>query len=187
MSGKRPSFLKELLSQGGAAFQFCCILHCFHEHVLDVTICIGPSMLPTFNVEGDVVLVEFFSTKFQRLKTGDVVVAKSPTNPKQTVCKRICGMPGDVVTVQPAHSFQSIRHHVVPEGHVWLQGDNLANSTDSRSYGAVPLGLVRGRVFYKVWHVFILVRVFSGCIHLSQSWTLKTRDYCYVRKSVRFA
>lgn len=92
MSAKRPSFLRDLLSQGGAALQFCCILHCFHEHILDVTICIGPSMLPTFNVEGDVVLVEFFSTKFQRLKSGDVVVAKSPTNPKQTVCKRICGM-----------------------------------------------------------------------------------------------
>ena len=42
----------------------------------------------------------------------------------------------------------------VPEGHVWLQGDNLANSTDSRAYGAVPLGLVRGRVFYKVHTAF---------------------------------
>jgi mitochondrial inner membrane protease subunit 1 len=44
-----------------------------------------------------------------------------------------------------------VRHHVVPQGHVWLQGDNLNNSTDSRSYGAVPLALVRGRVFYKMW------------------------------------
>ena len=34
---------------------------------------------------------------------------------------------------------------------VWLQGDNLRNSTDSRNYGPVPLPLVTGRVFFKVW------------------------------------
>ena len=38
----------------------------------------------------------------------------------------------------------------VPKGHVWLQGDNLHNSTDSRHYGAVPAGLLRGRVALKV-------------------------------------
>ena len=31
-----------------------------------------------------------------------------------------------------------------------LQGDNFANSTDSRHYGAVPYALLRGRVFLKV-------------------------------------
>jgi mitochondrial inner membrane protease subunit 1 len=45
------------------------------------------------------------------------------------------------------NAFQQVRHHVVSQGHVWLQGDNLNNSTDSRSYGAVLLALVRGRVF----------------------------------------
>ena len=39
----------------------------------------------------------------------------------------------------------------VPEGHVWLQGDNLSNSTDSRHYGPVPLGMVQGRVVLKIW------------------------------------
>lgn len=38
----------------------------------------------------------------------------------------------------------------VPTGHVWLQGDNVLNSTDSRDYGPVPMALVRGRVFCKV-------------------------------------
>lgn len=31
-----------------------------------------------------------------------------------------------------------------------VQGDNFANSTDSRHYGAVPYALLRGRVFLKV-------------------------------------
>jgi hypothetical protein len=35
-------------------------------------------------------------------------------------------------------------------GHVWLEGDNLQNSTDSRYYGPIPYGLVRGRIFFKV-------------------------------------
>jgi mitochondrial inner membrane protease subunit 1 len=135
----------------GGREQFSCLLHCFHEHILDVTICMGPSMLPTFNTDGDVVLVEFWTKKTNALKAGDVVVAKSPTNPKQTVCKRIAALEGQIVTVEPQNAFQQVRHHVVSQGHVWLQGDNLNNSTDSRSYGAVPLALVRGRVFYKMW------------------------------------
>eukprot|EP00798_Chlamydomonas_sp_ICE-L_P003557 gene3557-13629_t len=35
----------------------------------------------------------------------------------------------------------------VPPGHVWLQGDNLIHSLDSRQYGPVPMGMVRGKVF----------------------------------------
>ena len=33
----------------------------------------------------------------------------------------------------------------VPEGHVWVEGDNLSWSRDSRFFGPVPLALVRGR------------------------------------------
>ena len=42
------------------------------------------------------------------------------------------------------HSMQ------VPKGHVWLQGDNAYNSTDSRHYGPVPYALIQGKVFYRV-------------------------------------
>uniref|UniRef100_A0A3B5AWP8 Mitochondrial inner membrane protease subunit n=1 Tax=Stegastes partitus TaxID=144197 RepID=A0A3B5AWP8_9TELE len=40
---------------------------------------------------------------------------------------------------------------VVPKGHVWLEGDNLRNSSDSRSYGPIPYALIRGRVCLKLW------------------------------------
>jgi inner membrane protease subunit 1 len=36
---------------------------------------------------------------------------------------------------------------------VWLEGDNPFNSTDSRSYGPVPLALVKGLVSFKVCRI----------------------------------
>lgn len=39
----------------------------------------------------------------------------------------------------------------VPKGHVWLEGDNPLNSTDSRNFGSVPAGLIRGRAVFRLW------------------------------------
>jgi hypothetical protein len=38
----------------------------------------------------------------------------------------------------------------VPKGHVWLEGDNLIVSRDSREYGPVPLALIKGRAVLQV-------------------------------------
>lgn len=40
---------------------------------------------------------------------------------------------------------------VVPRGHVWIEGDNAANSMDSRQYGPIPLGLIRSRAVIRLW------------------------------------
>ena len=70
-------------------------------HVVDLTLCVGPSMMPTFNPSGDVVVV----AKRERAWTGrptrrgDVVLATSPTNPTQLVFKRVVGLGGGVVDV----------------------------------------------------------------------------------------
>lgn len=36
----------------------------------------------------------------------------------------------------------------VPQGHVWVEGDNLSHSRDSRYLGPIPMGLIRGRVSF---------------------------------------
>jgi len=77
------------------------------------------------------------------LSMGDVVVLEHPHR-NGTVCKRVVGLPGDTV-LRPQGLL------VIPDGHVWVEGDNPANSSDSRSYGAVPLTLIQGRVLCRVW------------------------------------
>jgi signal peptidase I len=70
------------------------------------------------------------------------------------VCKRIAATSGEVVSYTDKWGYTI--YQKVPEGHVWLLGDNPANSHDSRYYGPVPLEKLQGRVFLKIgknpWH-----------------------------------
>eukprot|EP01041_Mallomonas_annulata_P000469 gene469-877_t len=133
--------------------KFCSLLHMTTTYVGNVTLCVGPSMIPTFKENGDLVFVDHFSHKIlQRpFKQGDVVICICPYDAEKTICKRIAGLPGDTIAVKK-EEFGYIRNTIttIPRGHVWLQGDNPSNSTDSRSYGSVPMGLLQGRVVLKL-------------------------------------
>lgn len=65
------------------------------------------------------------------------------------VCKRVIGRANDVIVYQRPSDYYPCTV-VVPIGHVWLAGDNSQNSTDSRSYGPVPIGLLQGRVMLSI-------------------------------------
>lgn len=40
---------------------------------------------------------------------------------------------------------------IVPRGHVWIEGDNVENSSDSRHYGPIPQGLIKSRAVGRLW------------------------------------
>jgi len=73
----------------------------------------GPSMLPTFNLTGDLVLAERLSTRFEKMQRGDVVLVRSPENPRKIVIKRLMGMGGDTVRYAVDHANNGIEHTIV--------------------------------------------------------------------------
>ncbi|XP_041131202.1 mitochondrial inner membrane protease subunit 1-like [Polyodon spathula] len=132
----------------GYTIQYGCIAHCAFEYIGEPVVCSGPFMRPTIT-NCDVVFSERLSRHFYRIEKGDIVIAKSPSDLKMNICKRVIGLEGDkVCTSSPSDIFKT--HTYVPKGHVWLEGDDLKNSTDSRSYGPVPYALIKGRVCFKI-------------------------------------
>uniref|UniRef100_A0AAR5Q7C8 Mitochondrial inner membrane protease subunit n=1 Tax=Dendroctonus ponderosae TaxID=77166 RepID=A0AAR5Q7C8_DENPD len=136
--------LFKLLGSLGYLVQYGCVVHCTFEYLGDFVLCSGPSMEPTI-YSNDILFTEHLSALTQTIRKGDIIIAKCPTNPKQQICKRVVALQGEKVKT----GFAS--YEVVPIGHIWIQGDNVSNSTDSRSYGPVPLGLVRSKAVCKVW------------------------------------
>ena len=72
-------------------------LHFFNEYIGSVRATAGPSMLPTLNLQDDVVYVSKFYRRGKGVKVGDVVTLKHPMFPGVSAAKRVLGMPGDFV------------------------------------------------------------------------------------------
>lgn len=68
---------------------------------------------------------------------------KSPLDPNYKLIKRIIAIEGDVVTTLPPYPDREV---VVPQGHVWIEGDDHYNSDDSNIYGPVPRALIESRL-----------------------------------------
>ncbi|KAF6205460.1 hypothetical protein GE061_019633 [Apolygus lucorum] len=102
----------------------------------------GTSMLPTL-LESDVVVCDRRWWK-QVLEKGDIVVARNVRDTRTLVCKRVMAKSGDLVLVKTGFVE-------VPDGFVWLEGDNSYDSYDSRNYGPVPIEMVKGRVVLRIW------------------------------------
>ncbi len=121
----------------------------------------GTSMMPTYK-DGDRLVVEKLSTGVER---GDVVVFHYPRDPKKSFVKRVIGLPGERIEIRdgvvridgvaidepyvsPQFSSAPSRpiSETIPEGHVFVIGDNRDHSNDSRAWGPLPVELIYGKV-----------------------------------------
>lgn len=117
---------------------------------------------------GDFVLVNKAVYFFDKLpQRGDVIVFRYPLNPDTTpYIKRVIGLPGDQIRVDLGKVYvndeQIIEPYIaegtgrggiwtVPDGQLFVMGDNRANSSDSRTWGYVPMENVIGRAELIYW------------------------------------
>ncbi|MCZ7661853.1 MAG: signal peptidase I [Thermoleophilia bacterium] len=119
-------------------------------------------------VKGDRVLVNRFIYRFSEPERGDVVVFHPPTAPQEDYIKRIVAVGGQTVAVhdgklyvdgepqdEPYVKNPSINgtfpEREVPEGSVFMMGDNRNQSGDSRVFGPVEESRILGKAFMVYW------------------------------------
>jgi signal peptidase I len=74
------------------------------------------------------------------LRRGALVVVEHPDRPGFEVVKRLTGLPGDPI----GDSSLSASQH-------WVQGDNRAASSDSRTFGPVASNAIKGVIRVRYW------------------------------------
>jgi signal peptidase I len=125
------------------------------------------SMEPTLMIS-DRVLVNRFIYHFRDPKVGEIVVFRSPLNPKEDLIKRIVAVGGDTVEVKDGALYVNGQRQVekylmdqamvgsyklttVPAGSLFVMGDNRNDSGDSRVFGPVAKKEIVGKTFAIYW------------------------------------
>lgn len=106
---------------------------------------VGPSMEPTLR-DGDRVLVELWTLGSRPPEPGEVVLLDGPDG--IPLVKRIASIPASDL---PPTAASLLAGEGAPGPRLPVLGDNPAESADSRSFGPVPRGRFRGRVFWRYW------------------------------------
>ena len=93
---------------------------------------------------------------FSSLNRGDVVIARNPRqNSKDDIVKRVVGLPLDTVVKHPrgwcSRSPEFLTTVTLTKDQIWLQGDNMRHSVDSRTYGPLPINQVYGKVICQIY------------------------------------
>lgn len=122
---------------------------------------------------GDMVFSEKVSYHFHDPQPGDIVTFHDPEVPGRTLIKRCIAVGGQTVEVDdsgvlridgvaqsepytsglPSYPLPSTitYPYTVPQGSIWVMGDNRTNSQDSRFFGAIPISSITGRAALIYW------------------------------------
>ena len=133
------------------------------------------SMEPTIMI-GDKILADKVTYMFSSVQRGDIVVFEDITQPGRILVKRVIALSGQIVDLQngrvivdgvvlyepytygslsyPLSTFNDIEityPYTVPEGYVWVMGDNREHSGDSRYFGPIKEESIEGRILMVYW------------------------------------
>ena len=148
---------------------FCVLLFVFAVRMVNV---VGHSMVPTLEQNDKVVI----SNLFYHPKQGDIVVLRKQTLMEEPIVKRIIATEGQTVDIdfddgvvyvdgkaldepyvnEPVHDRENFEGKItVPEGCVFVMGDNRNASTDSRDarLGCVDERYIMKRVYFTLFPV----------------------------------
>lgn len=159
--GSLRSFLIEILQ----TIVLALVLYFIIDSVLARVRVENVSMKPTLQ-PGEFILVNKLAYRLGDVSRGDVVIFHYPLNPSEDYIKRVIGIPGDIVSVQneqvtvngvvldepyimaPPHYNNT---WTVPEGEIFVLGDNRNSSSDSHDWGFVPLENLVGKALVVYW------------------------------------
>ena len=133
------------------------------------------SMEPTLQV-GDRILVNKLSYRLHDVHRGDVVVFERPASAPEgdesvhDLIKRVIGLPGDTIEAREGRVYlngtqldegylpdgtetDNLPLQTVPDGRLFVMGDNRTRSGDSRLFGPIDEDLLVGRAFVIVYPV----------------------------------
>ena len=126
----------------------------------------GPSMEPSY-FNQDRIVVSRISYLLGDIQRGDVIVFSAPVSPDEDYIKRIIGLPGDRIRVTGGYVYvndvaidepyikspplATMTEVVVPEESVFVMGDNRNVSSDSRSWGPLPVEDIIGKAVFVYW------------------------------------
>ena len=125
----------------------------------------GFSMNPTLQ-NGEYILVNRLAYKTGQPERGDIIVFSFPADEGQDLIKRVIGLPGETVKIGDGIvtiNGQELREPYiaqdplyygewpVPEGYLFVLGDNRNDSRDSHQWGLLPLENVIGKSVVIYW------------------------------------
>jgi signal peptidase I len=127
----------------------------------------GFSMVPTLQ-DGEYVLVNRLAYRNKLPERGDIIVFTSPQTSDLDLIKRVIGLPGDRVRIssgvvqvndqtldEPYIAAAPIYNGEwnVPEGNLFVLGDNRNDSSDSHAWNFLPVDNVIGKAILIYWPI----------------------------------